>query len=82
MFGIGMTELMIILGLALVVIGPQKMPAVAKALGRGLNEFRRATQEIKKTIDIESYAVNQPSESDAHTTSRSSDQSSATSDAS
>lgn len=55
MFGIGMPELLIILALALIVIGPQKMPALAKALGRGLNEFRRATQEIKKTIDVSSY---------------------------
>lgn len=55
MFGIGMPELLIILALALIVIGPQKMPAIAKSLGRGLNEFRRATQEIKNTIDVSSY---------------------------
>lgn len=53
MFGIGLPELMIILVLALVVIGPKKMPDVAKALGRGLNEFRRASQEIKNTINLD-----------------------------
>lgn len=53
MFGIGLPELMVILVLALVVIGPKKMPDVAKALGRGLNEFRRASQEIKNTITLD-----------------------------
>ncbi|MBF0645442.1 twin-arginine translocase TatA/TatE family subunit [Desulfuromonas acetoxidans] len=53
MFGIGLPELMMILILALVVMGPKKMPAIAKALGRGLNEFRHATQEIKNSIEID-----------------------------
>jgi TatA/E family protein of Tat protein translocase len=55
MFGIGMPELLMILALALIVIGPKKLPDVAKSLGRGLGEFRRATQEIKNTINVESY---------------------------
>jgi TatA/E family protein of Tat protein translocase len=47
MFGIGMPELLLILGLALIVLGPKKLPELAKALGKGLAEFRRATDELK-----------------------------------
>ena len=47
MFGIGMPELLLILGLALIVLGPKKLPELAKALGKGLLEFRRATDELK-----------------------------------
>jgi Tat protein translocase TatB subunit len=47
MFGIGMPELLLILALALIVLGPKKLPELAKTLGKGLAEFRRATEEIK-----------------------------------
>jgi Tat protein translocase TatB subunit len=57
MFGIGMPELLLILGLALIVIGPKKLPDVAKALGRGLAEFKRATEDLKNTINTESQVA-------------------------
>lgn len=47
MFGIGMPELLLILGVALIVLGPKKLPELARALGKGLAEFRRATDELK-----------------------------------
>jgi Tat protein translocase TatB subunit len=47
MFGIGMPELLLILALALIVLGPKKLPELARALGKGLAELRRATEEIK-----------------------------------
>ncbi|MDH3443537.1 MAG: twin-arginine translocase TatA/TatE family subunit [Deltaproteobacteria bacterium] len=47
MFGIGMPELLLILGLALVVLGPKKLPELARALGKGIAELRRATEDIK-----------------------------------
>jgi Tat protein translocase TatB subunit len=53
MFGIGMPELLLILALALIVIGPKKLPDIAKALGRGLAEFKRATDEMKSTFNEE-----------------------------
>jgi Tat protein translocase TatB subunit len=54
MFGIGMPELLLIMALALIVLGPKKIPDLARALGRGLAEFRRATDELKTTLREES----------------------------
>lgn len=56
MFGIGMPELLLILAVALIVIGPKKLPDIARALGKGLAEFRRATDDLKNTINEESRA--------------------------
>ena len=53
MFGIGWTELMVIMVIALVVIGPSKLPDLAKALGKGLAEFKKASQEIKDSFNLD-----------------------------
>ncbi len=53
MFGIGLPELLIILAIALIVIGPKKLPDLAKSLGRALNEFKKATKEFKDSLDID-----------------------------
>jgi Tat protein translocase TatB subunit len=53
MFGIGMPELIVIMVIALIVIGPKKLPDLARALGRGMAEFRKATQEIKDSLDLD-----------------------------
>ena len=51
MFNMGFQELLVIMGIALIVVGPSKLPDLAKALGRGIGEFRKATSEIKETIE-------------------------------
>jgi len=53
MFGIGMPELIVILVIALIVIGPSKLPDLAKAIGKGMAEFRKATREIKDSLDMD-----------------------------
>lgn len=50
MFGIGFTEFMLILIVALIAIGPDKLPALAKALGKTYGELRKAGEELKKNI--------------------------------
>ncbi len=56
MFGIGMTEMLLIAVLALVVLGPKKLPDLARSLGKGFAEFKRATNELKSAIDLETKA--------------------------
>ena len=53
MFGIGMPEMIVIMAVALIVIGPKKLPDLAKSLGRALGEFKKATNELKASIAIE-----------------------------
>lgn len=50
MFGIGMPELLVIGVIALLVVGPKKLPEMAKALGKGLSEFRKVTESATDTI--------------------------------
>lgn len=50
MFGIGFGELILILAAALIIIGPDRLPAMAKTLARALNEFKKAGDEIKTAI--------------------------------
>lgn len=50
MFGIGMPELIMIAIVALLVVGPKKLPDLAKSLGKGLSEFRKATEDATETL--------------------------------
>jgi TatA/E family protein of Tat protein translocase len=55
MFNIGPPELLVILLIALIVVGPQKLPELSRSIGRGLREFRRVQDEVKDmvTLDLE-----------------------------
>jgi TatA/E family protein of Tat protein translocase len=54
MFGsIGMPELILIFVVALLVFGPKKLPEIGKSLGRGLAEFKKASDDLKRTIEDE-----------------------------
>ena len=56
MFGIGFPELLLIMAIALIVLGPKRLPDLARALGRGFSEFTRATEELKQTFEAETRA--------------------------
>jgi sec-independent protein translocase protein TatA len=54
MFGsVGVPELIIIFTIALIIFGPRKLPELGKSLGRSLAEFKRASNELKSTLDEE-----------------------------
>jgi sec-independent protein translocase protein TatA len=54
MFGpIGMPELIIILVIALIIFGPRKLPELGKSLGRSINEFKKASNELRSTLEDE-----------------------------
>ena len=57
MFNIGPLELMVILVIALLVVGPHRLPEVGRYIGRGIREFRKAQDEVQKTIQS---ALNEP----------------------
>ncbi len=59
MFGVSMPELLVVLAIALILLGPKKLPDLARSLGKGFAEFRRATQELRSSLDVE--AVIRPS---------------------
>jgi Tat protein translocase TatB subunit len=52
MFGIGMPEFLLILVVALVVLGPKRLPELARSLGRGLAELKKTTGDLKQNIDF------------------------------
>lgn len=57
MFGLGIPELILIFVIALIVFGPKKLPDLGKSIGRGIAEFRRASMEVKESIESEMREV-------------------------
>jgi len=53
MFGIGMPELVLILAVALIFLGPKKLPELARSLGKAMREFKKATDELKNTVNFD-----------------------------
>lgn len=53
MFNIGLPELLIIVAIALIVFGPNKLPELARAFGKAMREFKKATEEVKQSFEAE-----------------------------
>ncbi len=52
MFGIGLPELVVIFIVALIFVGPKKLPDLARTLARGMTEFKKAAEEVRENLDI------------------------------
>ncbi|MCP3926519.1 MAG: twin-arginine translocase subunit TatB [Desulfobacterales bacterium] len=62
MFGMGWLEILLILAIALIVIGPQKLPELAKTLGKAMGELKRATSDLKESVDLDIEDFKNPME--------------------
>ena len=59
MFDIGLQELIVIFIVALLVFGPKRLPDLAKSLGKGLGELKRAFQDVKEHVETEFHETNE-----------------------
>jgi len=71
-FGIGATELIVVMVVALLIFGPKRLPELARSLGRGMAEFRRASSDLRQTLQEvetpdESLKPPEPEEAEATT---------------
>ena len=57
MFGVGLPEMMIIAVVALVFIGPDKLPGVLRSIGKGLVQLKRATSDVRSTVQDEMHKI-------------------------
>ena len=70
MFGIGTQELIIILVIALLILGPKQLPELAKTIGKGLSELRRAMDGVKDTVNPTSVLNRMMEEEDKKETAK------------
>ncbi|RUM37558.1 MAG: twin-arginine translocase subunit TatB [Desulfobulbus sp.] len=57
MFGIGLPEMIVIMAVALIVVGPDKLPELARSLAKGLNEFKKTMNQVKENFSEESKII-------------------------
>ncbi|NIP30667.1 MAG: hypothetical protein GTO02_12300 [Candidatus Dadabacteria bacterium] len=62
MFGLGTAELLIVLIIALIVLGPKEIPKVAKTMGKALRELQRAKDELKENIEFDDINISDASD--------------------
>src|SRR5690606_22817049 len=60
MFGLSFGEVLVILVVALLVLGPARLPSLARTIGKTLRDFRRATTDIRSSMEDEFYRMDQP----------------------
>jgi len=65
MFGIGLPELIVIMVVALLVVGPSKLPELARSLGKAFQEFKRMADDVKETFEEELTDIKSSSEKQA-----------------
>lgn len=58
MFGIGFPEILMILAVALIIIGPKKLPELAKTLGKSFGEFKRSVNDLKESVELDPETPN------------------------
>ena len=63
-FGIGMPELLVVLVIGLLVLGPKRLPEIARSLGRGMSEFRRASTELRESL-TSTFETDEPADKPA-----------------
>jgi sec-independent protein translocase protein TatB len=59
MFGMSGTELAIVFVVALLLLGPTKLPELARSVGKGLRDFRRATDDLRNSVESEIYRMDE-----------------------
>lgn len=74
MFGMGMSEILLILALALIVIGPKKLPDLARSLGKAFGEFKTASKDFKDALNAENSTAGKPESLKAPETSKEKDE--------
>ncbi len=70
MFNIGPQELLIVLAVALIVVGPKRLPELARTIGRGMNEFRKVQDEVRDMVKFDLSSDPEPPEPTPHRSRR------------